>query len=1072
MIKLPACPSAELKIEGNSARQILVAPQNVELKHGALGHYAQLDDGRRIKVLSSPQAIEQEDIALRGPAKKVAAADVQFSAEELSWVTSLPAASPDEVLRRLSAAFNFTEESADRERPGLWTPQVGAIHAVLGYWTTERSEAATVVMPTGTGKTEAMMGLFAAQAPPRLLVVVPSDALRNQIAAKFEIYGVLQRIGVIEASAMRPVVGRLEHRFTSIETAEEFMSACNVVVTTPGALISPERPEVTEAVLASCSHLFFDEAHHVKAPQWRTIRDGFDGKPVLQFTATPFREDGQPLGGRQVYRYPLSVAQSHGYFAEIDYTSVVDLLAPDRALAEAAIARLRSDLADGLDHVLMARVKTIARAKALHAELYQDLAEDLKPVVVYSGMGARKREVALDSLLDRDSRIVVCVDMLGEGFDLPALKVAAIHDPHKSLGVTLQFVGRFARVAGADLGRAAVFVGRPKLDITHGLRRLYAEDADWNQLISDLSENRTGIEEVVGEFEAGFGTGADEVSIRALAPKMSAAVYRTKCEDWNPEGILSVHPEHTLLSQPLQVNLVERVAWLVVKIESAVRWGELPTVEEVTYELFVVYWDKDNGLLYINASNTTGYPNSIAKAVAGDGVELIKGPAVYRAMHGIERLIPTNVGVLDVRDRDRRFSMFAGANVAAGFTDVDAATKTQTNIFGSGFEDGERVSIGGSLKGRVWSYAAARTLKHWVDWCDQVGPKLADESISVEEIKGAFILPEELTAMPDLVPLAIEWPNEVYLNTSDAARLRFGGQSVTLAEAELQVTDFFKGGAVKFELRAEGWSVEYEVDVVDKTLSFTALGPEAEIKHGLHEWIPFSEYLAEKSSGPILLFEKDAVVVSPAILLKPDLEHPPYPVEKLVVPVWGEGMKIRKESQRRPKDLDTVQARTIQHVIGMHDWDLVLDDDSSGEVADIVAIRKDGDELAVMLIHCKFSSKDEAGGRVADLYEVCGQAQRSAATRDDVGKMLEKLIHREQQRVTKYERLGFEVGDIEVLYRLQDESIRLKPTFTIAIAQPGLSRARAADNQLQLLAATEVYVKQVAKADFMVFCSA
>ena len=34
----------------------------------------------------------------------------------------------------------------------------------------------------------------------------------------------------------------------------------------------------------------------------------------------------------------------------------------------------------------------------------------------------------------------------------PPLKVAAIHDPHKSLAVTLQFVGRFARVGGEGLG--------------------------------------------------------------------------------------------------------------------------------------------------------------------------------------------------------------------------------------------------------------------------------------------------------------------------------------------------------------------------------------------------------------------------------------------------------------------------------------------------------------------------------------------------------------------------------------------------------------------------------------------
>jgi len=86
-------------------------------------------------------------------------------------------------------------------------------------------------------------------------------------------------------------------------------------------------------------------------------------------------------------------------------------------------------------------------------------------------------------------------------------------------------------------------------------------------------------------------------------------------------------------------------------------------------------------------------------------------------MYGIDHLIPTNVGVLEVHDRDRRFAFYAGANVTEGFTDAEAQTKAQTNIFGSGFEDGERVTIGASRKGRVWSYRAAETLKHWVDWC-------------------------------------------------------------------------------------------------------------------------------------------------------------------------------------------------------------------------------------------------------------------------------------------------------------------------------------------------------------------
>ena len=101
----------------------------------------------------------------------------------------------------------------------------------------------------------------------------------------------------------------------------------------------------------------------------------------MQFTATPFREDGRHLQGRVIYAFPLREAQAQKYFSQIDYTSVIDFDDVDRALAEQSIARLRSDLAEGYDHVLMARVRGISRAKEIR-ELYQELAPDLEPVVI------------------------------------------------------------------------------------------------------------------------------------------------------------------------------------------------------------------------------------------------------------------------------------------------------------------------------------------------------------------------------------------------------------------------------------------------------------------------------------------------------------------------------------------------------------------------------------------------------------------------------------------------------------------------------------------------------------------
>src|SRR5690606_14676734 len=97
-------------------------------------------------------------------------------------------------------------------------------------------------------------------------------------------------------------------------------------------------------------------------------------------------------------------------------------------------------------------------------------------------------------LFDRGAegaRIVICVDMLGEGFDLPHLKVAALHDTHKSLAVTLQFIGRFTRKGPADkIGEASVVANIADPDAEAKLADLYAEGADWDLLIKRLSEER------------------------------------------------------------------------------------------------------------------------------------------------------------------------------------------------------------------------------------------------------------------------------------------------------------------------------------------------------------------------------------------------------------------------------------------------------------------------------------------------------------------------------------------------------------------------------------------------------
>lgn len=145
---------------------------------------------------------------------------------------------------------------------GLRPPQIGAIHATLAHWIIT-SEPATIVMPTGTGKTEVMIALLAYCRMPRLLVVTPTVALRDQTVAKFLSLGLLKRLKVVGSEASLPFVGTLEHQLGRNDEVDEFFSSCNVVVTTMQALSGCSN-EAKSQIVRLCSHLFIDESHHVR----------------------------------------------------------------------------------------------------------------------------------------------------------------------------------------------------------------------------------------------------------------------------------------------------------------------------------------------------------------------------------------------------------------------------------------------------------------------------------------------------------------------------------------------------------------------------------------------------------------------------------------------------------------------------------------------------------------------------------------------------------------------------------------------------------------------------------------
>lgn len=505
--------------------------------------------------------------------------DPSLSPKWLKYPNLSGVISPDSVCNSWKNTFSYKEEDLPNNILGLRKPQIAAVFNVLSHWRVE-DDLGTVVMPTGTGKTETMLSLLIAQQCKRLLVIVPSDPLREQIAEKFISLGHLQKteFGIVASSAIKPIVGILYENFKTKEELIEFLEKCNVIVTTMD-LISAGSNELQATLSQMASHIFIDEAHHIKAPTWLHFRNLCQKERVIQFTATPFRNDGLSLDGKFIFNYSLKKAQADGYFKRIEMIQVNewDNAKADAVIVEAAIKRLRSDI-EKYDHILMARCNTQAKANEVF-KLYQAYPE-FNPVLIHTGLSKTAKEEAKRKILGKEAKIIVCVDMLGEGFDLPNLKIAAFHNIRKSLPITVQLAGRFTRTKFDEcLGDASIIVNLKDSDVKKELEEFYALGADWNSLLPKVSTSRIGKEIDFSKFLNGFSDLEEsKIPFQSLTPALSTVVYKNHTNEWFPsnfkEGIPRVEELDYLFPD---INREEKILVIITGKKQAIDWGTLRT---------------------------------------------------------------------------------------------------------------------------------------------------------------------------------------------------------------------------------------------------------------------------------------------------------------------------------------------------------------------------------------------------------------------------------------------------------------------------------------------------------------
>lgn len=355
-----------------------------------------------------------------------------------------------------------------------WSYQDDAYRAALRTLRGNPDAKACLVIPTGGGKTRIGM---------RILLRILADSRRPDAV----------------------VLWITHRRFLGTQARRELQRAI-----TEG---TPDLPEDAVRLLAERVHVIMvgelarrldeygdrvtlvviDEAHHAAAP---TYGPAFERRPLraLLLTATPKRSDGRRIGVDEI-TYTINYRElfDRGVLIEpsfedplvvsgagwTDPTSLEDL-------ADYIIERAQTDfvktivVASRVDHVV-AMHRFIAAAAARRERLGGSLLEADDVAYVHgegSSTGARPEEYLDEFLALPRGILVTTAQMLGEGFDDPAVNAVIVTYPTSSIIQLMQAAGRCLRFTKGKTRAFIVQVKESPLAYHYEQRWLYQDISD------------------------------------------------------------------------------------------------------------------------------------------------------------------------------------------------------------------------------------------------------------------------------------------------------------------------------------------------------------------------------------------------------------------------------------------------------------------------------------------------------------------------------------------------------------------------------------------------------------------
>lgn len=932
------------------------------------------------------------------------------------------------------------------ESPGLRNAQLGAIHAIASFQTLHKKSAGIVVMPTGSGKTAVlMMTPYITQAV-KVLIVTPSTMVRGQIFEEFAGLITLRKSRVFEDTVTTPVVYELKCLYA--EELQANIENADVIVASPQCALSLSESTINEQF----DLVLIDEAHHVPAVTWQQILLNMKFANRILFTATPFRMDRKDISGEIIYTYPLSMAYRDGIFGEIQYIPIEAAPEKDKLIAKEAERILLNDRQKGLEHYLMVRTDTKENAKRLEDLYGEETSLHLKRID--SSMSYRTIKLCIKELKEKKIDGIICVDMLGEGFDFPNLKIAAVHAPHKSLASALQFIGRFARTNAENIG-VAKFIAMNDDELVIENYKLYVSDAIWQEIIIDMSERKIHREEAIKKniekYVRSDGTPIDDeaISLHALRPNCHAKIFYISGFNIN-----SSFPDMYRIDNVYR-NLGDNTVIGICAHRERPIWSETDQVLDIQNLLYIVHYQTETSLLFIYSQlkNDADY-ESIAKAFTTD-FEKVPRNEIHRVLGELHEFEMFNTGMQNrFAENGESYRIYAGSNVADSIDPVTGKMYAAGHVFCKAISAETPITIGYSSGSKIWS-SSYLTIPEYVQWCNDNGTKIANSRMIVRTNTNYdyMPMPRRLEAFPTEIFFCF-FSDRTY--TSPPVLMRnTDSTNVILTDASIyidleKIADDRKSIDVVISLEEYTDRITYNTDG-----SYLCDKPTILLKDGKNR-ITLVDYL---NNNPLLFKTTNDSTIEGFEICTGAPDAVVYSTDNISSLDWNKyNTDISLEFGEDRNGKKAIQTVMHDMLVEKDSFDYLIYDHGSGEIADYITIKENDQSLETVLYHAKAMKGISFNSDVGDIYEVTQQAVKSIIWLKSGGWLLEKIKSRR-----KGGHCIFQKGEFNELEKAFKQNKRF--TAKIVVVQPAVNKNIIMPAKYQeILASASFYIKNSGRA--------